>query len=129
MIYKMGYIKLSWLVNNLSLCKWLEVDQAKCPQLVSNSPKLMYHLCQLSLFSVICSIDAKITETKEHKNKKDFIGLIHVICSVLRHSWLCSGISYFTQVVWIVLHCWSWATIHRHNALVAILVARFNYMH
>ena len=62
----------------LPLCKWLEVDWAKCPQL-GNSCQKSYTTLSTSLVRVTCSAEVKITEMKEYKNKKDFVGLTHKI--------------------------------------------------
>lgn len=91
--HKMGRKKLSWLVNIFHFV-WLEIDQATCPQLGNNCLKFMFISLSTSLVIVICSADAHISEMKEHKNRKDFVGLSHMmIYNVLRDAWLCFGIS------------------------------------
>lgn len=92
-IHKMRCIKLSWLVDIFHFV-WLEVDQATCPQLGNNCLKFMFISLSTSPVSVICSADANISEKKEHKNRKDFVGLTYMmIYNVLRNSRLCFGIS------------------------------------
>lgn len=103
-IHKLGCIKLGWLVNTFHFV-WLEVDQAMCPQLGNNCLKFMFISLSTCLVSVICSADANISEMKEHKNRKVFVGLTHMmIYNVLRNSWLCFGISrLWSAVNWVTL--------------------------